>query len=131
MSVPNTRVTSVKVASIRPKYNNLREWIADTNNVYIGRKGVILLPNPETGKQERFPKSDSIWANPYKISGGESRETVISKYETYIRDRLKKEPGLLAELAKLRGKTLGCWCKPEGCHGDVLISLLNDDTLAH
>lgn len=36
------------------------------------------------------------------------------------------ELGLLRELTldELKGKTLGCWCKPECCHGDVLINLL-------
>ena len=24
----------------------------------------------------------------------------------------------------LKGKKLGCWCKPECCHGDVLVELL-------
>lgn len=26
---------------------------------------------------------------------------------------------------ELRGKTLGCWCKPDACHGDVLAELAN------
>ncbi len=30
------------------------------------------------------------------------------------------------ELMKLKGKNLGCWCKPEGCHGDVLIKILEE-----
>ena len=27
------------------------------------------------------------------------------------------------DLHELEGKTLGCWCKPEKCHGDILIKL--------
>ena len=30
------------------------------------------------------------------------------------------------ELEKLRGKNLGCWCKPEGCHGDIILSFLEN-----
>jgi hypothetical protein len=30
---------------------------------------------------------------------------------------------ILANLKELKGKTLGCWCKPLDCHGDVLKEL--------
>jgi hypothetical protein len=82
-----THVVNVKVAHIRPKYNNLREWIQDINNVYIGRKGIVLIVNPETNKKERFPKTDSIWANPYKITTTDTREIVISKYRAMIKSK--------------------------------------------
>ena len=117
----STNVVNVKVKYIRPKYDNLKEWMADENNVYIGRKGVILLPDDETGKKRRFPPENSVWANPFKIKGDMTREDVIQKYREYITEKL---PLLKEDLQKLRGKTLGCWCKPEGCHGDVLIELL-------
>ena len=29
----------------------------------------------------------------------------------------------MAQLPELKGKVLGCWCAPEGCHGDVLAEL--------
>ncbi|ASF45912.1 DUF4326 domain-containing protein [Methylovulum psychrotolerans] len=29
------------------------------------------------------------------------------------------------ELLQLRGKVLGCHCKPAACHGDVLANYLN------
>ena len=29
------------------------------------------------------------------------------------------------DLDELKGKTLGCWCKPNNCHGDILIELAN------
>jgi hypothetical protein len=57
----------------------------DPENVYIGRGGVVMIANAETGKKERFPKRDSIWANPYKISESDTREVVIEKYEKMIR----------------------------------------------
>jgi hypothetical protein len=31
----------------------------------------------------------------------------------------------MAALPELRGKKLGCWCKPGPCHGDVLAELAN------
>ncbi|MBA3285144.1 MAG: DUF4326 domain-containing protein, partial [Nitrosopumilus sp.] len=28
---------------------------------------------------------------------------------------------------ELRGKTLGCWCRPDACHGDLLAELADND----
>lgn len=33
----------------------------------------------------------------------------------------------MAALSELKGKTLGCWCKPNPCHGDVLLTLLKEE----
>jgi len=45
---------------------------------------------------------------------------VIQKYRHYF--LANKE--LKDSLDELRGKVLGCYCKPEACHGDFLIKLL-------
>ena len=115
-------VICVKVKNIRPKYNNLKEWMEDSNNVYIGRKGIVFIKNSK-GKPERFPKTDSIWANPFKISKECNRYEVVKKYRIYIIKKIKDEK-LENELLKLKDKTLGCWCNPELCHGDILLELL-------
>lgn len=65
-------------------------------------------------------KEDSIWHNPYHIGKDGTRAEVIAKYRTYI----LKSPHLLALLPTLKGKVLGCWCKPQDCHGDVLVELI-------
>jgi len=115
-----TQLVNVKVANIRPKYNNLKEWMNDLNNVYIGRKGIVFIDGM------RYPKQDSIWCNPFKISDGYlTREECIEEYELYIREKIIKEK-LYDELKKLKGKTLGCWCIPQSCHGEVLIKLINE-----
>ena len=116
-------VVNVKVEFIRPKYQNLQEWCEDSDNVYIARKGIVFV-NSAQGK-ERYPKQDSIWANPFKISATNVRETVIEQYRKYIFDKLEREPALRLELAKLIGKNLGCWCKPGPCHGDILLEAIN------
>jgi hypothetical protein len=113
-------VVNVKVSYIRPKYNNLKEWCKNSNNVYIGRKGIVFIDGA------RYPQKDSLWANPYKITKDETREDVIQKYEMYIRNRLKTEDGLLKQLLNLKDKNLGCWCHPESCHGDVLQKLIKE-----
>lgn len=117
-------VCNVKVSYIRPKYKNLREWMEDPKNVYCARKGIVFIDN------ERFPKKDSIWANPFKISSSIDRETSIAMYGKYIREKLKESQTLRDELESLRGKNLGCWCVEDTrkvkCHCDVLVTILNE-----
>ena len=116
----NTCVCNVKVKFIRPQYQDLSEWMADSNNVYVGRKGIVFING------ERFPKKDSLWANPYKINKDSTRETVIDRYKKYIIEKLENDDKLMEELKLLKGKTLGCWCHPEECHADVLVKLVNE-----
>ena len=59
------------------------------------------------------------WGNPFVLGRDGDRETVIAKYRD---NYLPFMPGLLGRLGELRGKALGCWCAPEGCHADVLIT---------
>ena len=70
----------------------------------------------------------SKWGNPYSHREGTlaqfvvgSRKEAIEKYEGYL---LSNE-GLMRDLDELRGKVLGCWCKPKSCHGDVLLKYAN------
>lgn len=113
-----TQIVNVKVQNIRPEYKNLKEWMEDDNNVYIGRSGIVFIEG------KRFPPKKSIWANPFKVQNNRN-ETVIQLYEKYIRDKIENEYGV-DELLKLQGKTLGCWCKPKSCHGDVLLKLIKE-----
>ena len=112
-------VTNCKVKYIRPKYNNLKEWMEDSQNVYIGRGGIVFID------KVRFPKKPSPFANPFKIGKDVTREEVINKYREYITDKLEKDDTLRGQLLEMRGKNLGCWCYPEKCHGDVLLELIN------
>ena len=59
-------VVNVKVGHIRPEYDNLKEWMEDPKNVYVGRKGIVFI-TMEDGKKERFPKNDSVFCNPFKV----------------------------------------------------------------
>ena len=62
----------------------------------------------------------SKWGNPYHIGTHGQRAAVIARYESYVRQM----PDLLAALPELKGKRLGCHCKPLVCHGDVLVRLV-------
>jgi len=70
----------------------------------------------------------SIWGNPYSHMPNtlaefkvETREEAVSKYEEY----LLSKPELMAKLSELKEKTLGCFCKPKSCHGDILVKYIN------
>lgn len=77
----------------------------DPYDIYIGR-----LPNGEYNK----------WAYPKELRDtfpeGTPRKEIIDAYEEY----LLSKPELMADLPELMYKTLGCWCKPKACHGDIL-----------
>lgn len=64
----------------------------------------------------------SKWGNPFEIGKDGTREEVIAKYEKWIRT----QPELLQALPELVGKTLGCWCSPKPCHGDILEKLIKE-----
>ena len=111
-------VVNVKVAHIRPQYQNLKEWCEDSNNAYIGRRGIVFIDGV------RYPLKDSPFANPYKITKNLDRNDVIKMYRNYIVEKIISGE---VDIKHLSGKNLGCWCKPESCHGDVLIELLEID----
>lgn len=82
----------------------------------------------------------SKWGNPFSHIGESSapvqvatREAAVKCYEQWIlggqqqiHDRLARSPQPIVRPTteeikrELKGKRLGCWCKPQGCHGDVL-----------
>ena len=57
--------------------------------------------------------------NPFLIGPDGTREQVIEKYRAW----LLSQPDLLAKVPMLKDLTLGCWCAPKACHGDVLAQL--------
>ena len=118
-----TQVVNVKVANIRPKFKNLKDWTEHPDNIYIGRQGVVFIEN--NSNKVRFPPKASIWANPFKISKTNTRSDVLIQYEKYIREKILNDSDKYC-IENLRGKTLGCWCHPESCHGDILIKLLDE-----
>ena len=65
--------------------------------------------------------TDEGWGNPFHIGPDGDRAEVLQKYREWLADN----EYLLNRLPALRGKVLGCWCKPESCHGDVLAEFVN------
>lgn len=68
------------------------------------------------------------WGNPFKISygpGGLTREEAIEKYKEYFHENILLDNEKHSALLSLRGYRLGCFCKPEACHGDIIAAYLN------
>lgn len=82
---------------------NLR---TSTFDVYIGRAG--------HGK-------DGFFGNPYN---GPSREENIKNFKKYFYDRLQKDVNFKYKVLSLKDKTLGCFCKPKPCHGDIIVDYI-------
>lgn len=80
-------------------------------DVYIGRPS--KWGNPFTHKQD-----DKTLAK--HIVG--SRDEAVEAYREWITNGEGKH--LMNDLHELKGKVLGCWCKPLSCHGDILAELV-------
>ncbi len=61
----------------------------------------------------------SKWHNPFSIKKYGSAEIAVEMFRKYIESNQQ----LIDSLHELRGKTLGCWCTPKPCHGDILVEL--------
>ncbi len=66
----------------------------------------------------------TIFGNPFKISDS-SRQEAISKYKDYFNNRIKNDKFFKDCIEQLQGKILGCYCKPQDCHGDVIVEYLD------
>ena len=89
---------------------NFQEWKALPNTIYIGRNMSFYVNGATKSK----------WQNPYSVKKY-GREQCLVMYKNYI-----KSGELYNSLDELANKELGCWCKPEKCHGDILMELLKE-----
>ncbi len=89
----------------KPRVLNIRD--KESVGIYIGRP--------------------THFGNPFVIGKDGIREEVIAKYREWIYLPEQLELRKLVQKV-LKGKDLLCYCKPEACHGDVLLELANAKT---
>lgn len=77
-------------------------------DVYIGRPGKGM---------------EGIFGNPFYES---SRENNIAKYKEYFYERIRADKKFSISIKSLKGKKLGCFCKPKKCHGDIIVDYLEN-----
>jgi hypothetical protein len=105
-------VINIKKANlIKLNYRDLEHWLEDPNHIYVGRNMSFYVKGATASK----------WQNTFSAKKY-GRDKCVEMY----RDNLLKNQELMNSLHELKGKTLGCWCKPERCHGDVLVELVSN-----
>lgn len=75
-------------------------------DVYIGRKG---------------RGHDGYFGNPFDLRNF-TREEALAKFEEHFLSRVKSDAVFREKVLSLRGKKLGCFCKPRKCHGDIIVA---------
>lgn len=81
-------------------------------DIYIGRAG---------------RGQDGYFGNPFKLvcDTPESRIIILNKYKEYFDCKIANDPIFKDKIHQLKGKVLGCFCKPYACHGDIIANYLN------
>lgn len=68
---------------------------------------------------------DGYFGNPYRLNVEMNPGDTLERYRGYFLERLRTDPEFKAKVLALKGKTLGCFCKPNACHGDIMAEYLN------
>lgn len=78
--------------------------------------------NLKKEKYDVYIGRGSKWGNPFKPKdySNEERNRVCDEFEKWF-----WTTNLPNQLYELKGKTLGCFCKPKRCHGDFLVEQVN------
>jgi hypothetical protein len=79
-------------------------------DVYIGRAGRGF---------------NGYFGNPIVRQQGEARGATIERFTRYFEQRIGSDNQFRQRVLQLRGKRLGCFCKPAACHGDVIAAWVN------
>lgn len=83
----------------------------ESYDVYIGRAG---------------KGQDGYFGNPIRLKSDESRGSTLEKYKEYFYNRLQNDKEFKEKIHSLKDKTLGCFCKPNACHGDIIKEYLDN-----
>ena len=98
---------------------------------------MITVVNKHHHKEGEYIGRGSPLGNPFLISGGYPRESVIRDYKLYISLKINSkdrevcdELNRLYRIAKEVGHLeLQCYCSPKACHGDVIKEILERELI--
>jgi len=94
----------------------------DVTNLKDKMKTTIV--NLKNSKYDVYIGRGSIYGNPFRMYKESQRTEVIEKYEKYFIDRIINDEHFASAIYELKGKVLGCYCKPLVCHGDIIVAYL-------
>ena len=89
----------------------------------------IVVNVEDGGNYDVYIGRGGLWGNPFR---SKDRNGNIEMYEKWVRGigflsfEQKRRAELIRRLHELRGKVLGCHCKPKTCHGDILVKLISE-----
>lgn len=78
-----------------------------------------IFGNPWTHKERTA--ADFVVASRHEAIQNYRKWLIGEDFQNVFPERRQK---ILDNLHKLRGLTLGCWCSPLPCHGEVLVELV-------
>ena len=122
----------VKVSSLRPRYDNLEEFLNDpsSKNVLVCRRGRVWITNSKTGVKKIFTYRDSHFANPFRVGeknkpGYYSLSESLRLYREHL-DKILEDADTKKQFLDLATKDrVGCFCDTGSpCHRDVIIEKL-------
>ena len=108
--VPRTNCMTTKVVNIYHKI---------PYDVYIGRPG--KGQEGYYGNPVKVSKDPCEFCSEIHSSPAETREC----YKEYFYCRIEIDSEFRERILELKGKVLGCFCKPKFCHGDIICEWLN------
>ena len=87
-------------------------------DVYIGRPGkggTGCFGNPISFHEE-CPVCKEI-----HVDDEEGRLGLLACYKSWFWKEINSNPVFRIKVMELKGKKLGCFCKPRPCHGDIIV----------
>ena len=79
--------------------------------------------NLHTESFTKYIGRGSKFGNKYRLGFDGSREVVFAKHKKDFYNDLELQEVVWNEL---KGQTLGCFCKPEACHGDIYVEYIRN-----
>lgn len=118
MSDQSTSGTEQVTLSGEVRTRLVNQGWSDRYTVDIGR-----ADNGES-HMNNTPVGEPGWlGNPYPESKY-GRDRCIEMFREDFEERLESDPEFRSAVENLRGETLGCYCKPKPCHGDVILGYI-------
>jgi hypothetical protein len=85
----------------------------DEYDVYIGRG------NDKTAMHDNPIGTKGWLGNPYTLLHHDRDESIRMFTEDFLQ-RIRHDADFADAVASISGETLGCWCSPKPCHGEVI-----------
>lgn len=68
---------------------------------------------------------DGWLGNPFRLRREEDRLKILELHRRWFHGRLVRDPEFRRRVLALRGKRVGCHCRPKPCHLDIVAEWVN------